>query len=249
MSARDPERPLRAVLVVSLVLAISIPLGWALTRPPRDAGTPPPVRVTASPQPATADESEGTRAPNDGAAGRVAGVSGEGDPAPATRSARIGDLDQAPAAMPERLRIPSLDVKAPVVAIGVTDNGDMEIPSDVRDVGWYRHGPAPGEPGATVLAGHVDSREQGRGVFFDLRRLDVGSRVEVTDTAGNVQRFDVVTRRTYDKPRLPTDDLFARTGPPQLVLITCGGDFDPEAGSYRENVVVYAQPSGTGDGR
>jgi hypothetical protein len=26
------------------------------------------------------------------------------------------------------------------------------------------------------------------------------------------------------------------------VLITCGGDFDREAGSYRENVVLYAQP-------
>jgi hypothetical protein len=25
------------------------------------------------------------------------------------------------------------------------------------------------------------------------------------------------------------------------VLITCGGDFDREAGSYRENVVVYAR--------
>jgi LPXTG-site transpeptidase (sortase) family protein len=241
MSAREPELLPRVVLVVSLVLAISIPLVWVLTRPPRDAGTLPVVQVTASPMPTAAAPPEAT--PDDGAVGRVAGPATERAPAPATRSARIGDVDQASALVPERLRIPSLDVDAPVISVGVTGNGDMEVPKDVRDVGWYRHGPAPGEPGAAVLAGHVDSREQGRGVFFDLRRLDVGSHVVVTNSAGNVQRYEVVARRTYDKPRLPTDALFSRTGPPQLVLITCGGDFDNEAGSYRENVVVYAQPA------
>jgi LPXTG-site transpeptidase (sortase) family protein len=238
MSARAPELLPRVVLMVSLALAISIPLVWALTRPARDVGTLPAAQVTASPLSAAAAPFE---AASD--AGRVAGPAAERGPAPATRSARIGDVDQASAPVPERLRIPSLDVDAPVISVGVTGNGDMEVPKDVRDVGWYRHGPAPGEPGAAVLAGHVDSREQGRGVFFDLRRLDVGSHVVVTNSAGNVQRYEVVARRTYDKPRLPTDALFSRTGPPQLVLITCGGDFDNEAGSYRENVVVYAQPA------
>jgi len=242
MSARAPELLLRVVLMVSLVLAISIPLVWALTRPARDAGMLPSVQATASPQPTTADQSEPP--PNDGAAARVAGATAEAEPQRATRSARIGDLDQAPAPVPERMRIPSLDVDASVVSVGVTGDDDMEVPNDVRDVGWYRHGPSPGEPGAAVLAGHVDSREQGRGVFFDLRRLDVGSRVVVTDDTGDVQRFEVVARRTYDKPRLPTDTVFSRAGPSQLVLITCGGDFDGEAGSYRENVVVYAQPVG-----
>ena len=240
MSAREPELLPRAVLVVSLVLAISIPLGWALTRPARDVGALPAVQVTASPLP-TISEQAG-RATDDDAADRVASTAAEDDPSPATRSARIGDFDQASANVPEQMRMPSLDVEAPVVSVGVTDDGDMEVPTDVRDVGWYRHGPSPGERGAAVLAGHVDSREQGRGVFFDLRRLDIGSRVVVTDSAGNVQRFEVIARRTYDKPRLPTDALFSRTGPSLLVVITCGGDFDSEAGSYRENVVVYAQP-------
>ena len=229
------------MLVVSLVLAISIPLVWAGTRPPRDAGTLPSARVTASSLPAAAAPSEPE--PDDGAAGRIPRSAAERAPAPATRSARIGDRDHAPTGVPKRLRIPSIDVEAPIVAVGVTGNGDMEVPKDVRDVGWYHHGQAPGEPGATVLAGHVDSREQGRGVFFDLRRLDVGSRIAVTDSTGEVQRFEVVARRTYDKPRLPTDTLFSRTGPPQLVLVTCGGSFDREAGSYRENVVVYARPA------
>jgi sortase (surface protein transpeptidase) len=259
------------VLVVSLVLATSTPLVWTLTTPPRDAGTLPTAVVSASPRPVTADARDsfaaardvgsaprvgdvaapaGDRAPRVGdaalRAGDVAapdGVTGAADPPPATRSARIADLDQAPTAVPERLRIEEIDVEAPIVTVGVEDDGEMEVPEDVGDIGWYRHGPAPGEPGTAVVAGHVDSREQGRGAFFDLRRVDVGARVEVTDSAGDVQRFEVVARRTYDKATLPADELFSRTGPSQLVLITCGGDFDREAGSYRENVVLYAQPS------
>jgi hypothetical protein len=40
---------------------------------------------------------------------------------------------------------------------------------------------------------------------------------------------------------LPLDRLFARDGPPRLTLITCGGPFLPEFGSYRDNVVVVAE--------
>lgn len=230
------------VLVVSLVLATSLPLAWTLTARPGDAGTLPGTEVTASPRPVTTDAGDRSAPARQDGAIRP-GVVTAAEPRPATRSARIGDLDRAPAAVPERLRIPSIDVSAPIVAVGVEDDGEMEVPEDVGDVGWYRYGPAPGEPGAAVVAGHVDSREQGRGAFFDLRRVDVGARVDVTDSAGDVQRFDVVARRTYDKASLPADELFSRAGPSQLVLITCGGDFDRDAGSYRENVVLYAQPA------
>jgi hypothetical protein len=41
---------------------------------------------------------------------------------------------------------------------------------------------------------------------------------------------------------LPLDRLFAREGPPRLTLITCGGPFLAEFGSYRDNVVVVAEP-------
>jgi hypothetical protein len=60
----------------------------------------------------------------------------------------------------------------------------MEIPEDVSTVGWYELGVAPGEAGSAVLAGHVDSRTQGRGAFFDLRDLDVGDRATVAHEDG-----------------------------------------------------------------
>lgn len=254
--------------MVSLVLATSTPLVWELTTPPANAGTLPTAGVSVAALSTTADAARAGTGPEAGNVERRRGAAAEAGaarraateaeagnvergpvaasdrgPRPSTRSARIADLDVTPSTAPERLRIPSIGVDAKIGAIGVEANGDLEVPENVRNVGWYRYGPAPGEPGATVIAGHVDSREQGRGAFFELRSLDVGARVKVTDSAGDVQRYEVVARRTYDKSVLPTDELFSRTGPSQLVLITCGGDFDSETRSYRDNVVIYAQPS------
>ena len=46
----------------------------------------------------------------------------------------------------------------------------------------------------------------------------------------------------YDKDELPRERIWRNTGPETLVLITCGGDFNPEIRRYRQNIVVYAVP-------
>jgi hypothetical protein len=38
-------------------------------------------------------------------------------------------------------------------------------------------------------------------------------------------------------------ELFSAGGAPRLVLITCGGPFDPTTGSYLDNIVVFAAPA------
>jgi sortase (surface protein transpeptidase) len=144
-----------------------------------------------------------------------------------------------------RLVVPDVGVDAPVVPVGVTGDGLMDLPADVHRVGWYRFGPAPGEPeGNAVLAGHVDSWDQGIGALGRLRAVQPGQRVEVTDAAGAVSRWQVLTRRLVGKQELPLQELFDRAGPPRLVLLTCGGPFDERTRSYRDNLVVVAGPAG-----
>jgi hypothetical protein len=48
--------------------------------------------------------------------------------------------------------------------------------------------------------------------------------------------------RTYLKSALPTS-VYSRTGAPRLVLVTCGGPFDPISRHYRDNVVLTAVPA------
>jgi sortase (surface protein transpeptidase) len=167
--------------------------------------------------------------------------------APASSLLPVTTRDAAPTVAPVQpapvaLAVPALDVAAPVDPVGVRDDGQMAIPDDVDRVGWYRFGPAPGSGGSAVLAGHVDGREQGLGELARLREAEVGAEVLVTDTAGGTTRWRVVSRAQIDKRALPVDRLFAREGPPRLVLVTCGGDFLPEHGAYESNVVVVAEP-------
>ena len=118
----------------------------------------------------------------------------------------------------------------------------MTLPADVDRMGWYRFGPAPGDDGSAVIAGHVDDREQGLGAMAPLRDAAVGDEVVVSDAAGTSTRWRVVSRELIQKQVLPLDRLFTREGPARLTLITCGGPFLAEFGSYRDNVVVVAEP-------
>ena len=119
----------------------------------------------------------------------------------------------------------------------------MDVPDNVTEVAWYRHGPRPGEEGSAVLAAHVDLRGPGRGLFFDLDRLAPGDEVVVTYEDGSTAGFEVLARSIYLKDELPLDAIFSRNGSPTLTLVTCGGGFSQSARSYDSNVVVYAAPS------
>ncbi|HEU5084822.1 MAG TPA: class F sortase [Acidimicrobiales bacterium] len=148
---------------------------------------------------------------------------------------------QAPTRLVTGLSLPSIDVVgAPVEAVGVAPDGEMEIPPADR-VGWYRFGAAPGQPGSAVLAAHV-AFDGVDGVFRRLDRLAPGDEVVVAFDDGSDERYRVTELVTFDKQALP-DDLFSRHVPERLVLITCGGEFNPSLRSYESNVVAFAAPA------
>ena len=127
-----------------------------------------------------------------------------------------------------------------VVPVGIDDNNELDIPG-ASEVGWYQLGQRPGQPGATVLAAHVSWKKQA-GVFARLGRLEPGSEVVVRLSDGSQARYVVTERTMYDKTALPYDRIWTRQGQEVLVLVTCGGEFNPEIRRYRQNIVVYAVP-------
>lgn len=146
-------------------------------------------------------------------------------------------------AAPVRVSIPALDVDTKVFPVGLDENEAIEIPEDIRYVGWYDLGVPPGvDRGSAVLVAHRDGRVQGRGVFYFLGTLDVGDTVIVQTSAGDDLPYEVVSRESILKKRLPYEELFAVDGPPRLTLISCGGYYDPDNGGYQDNVVVTAVP-------
>ncbi len=148
-----------------------------------------------------------------------------------------------PAPEPVSIEIPTVGIQAPVVRVGNTADRGMEIPSDVSNVGWWEHGPAPGETGNAVMVAHVSTRVDGvptRGVFYDLIDLETGDPVTVELTNGVVS-FIVTEVVVYPKTEIPIDRIFSHEGSPGLVLITCGGEFNGETRHFDSNVVVYAR--------
>ena len=142
---------------------------------------------------------------------------------------------------PIHLIIDAITVNNPIINVGLEEDGAMEIPEDIFELGWYELGVRPGELGSAVIAGHVDSREQGMGAFFDLRFLREGDSIITLHEEGEQLSWTVYLTEQYNKPDMPMEELFRQGGTTkELVLITCGGQFDPTARSYEDNFVVYA---------
>ncbi len=139
-----------------------------------------------------------------------------------------------------RLRIPEIGVDTGTfVDLGLKPDNTMEVPEGAETVGWYDASPTPGERGPSILAAHVDWQNQ-KGVFFDLRTLRSGADVLVDRADGTEVRFEVTEVEQYSKDDFPTEKVYGDVSGAELRLITCGGDFDRGAQSYRDNVVAYA---------
>ncbi|MBE3202720.1 class F sortase [Frankia sp. CH37] len=174
-----------------------------------------------------------------GDAAPTGGTRAAAGPTPGTAARTSTGLGAGQVAEPVRVRIPAISVSAPVVSLTLDDSGRLRAPSRFEETGWNAAGPEPGEPGTAVIAGHVDSRT-GPAVFFRLRELVAGDRVEVERADGSSAVFVVRRRAWFPKDALPAAEVYGPTGAPELRLITCGGVFDRARSSYRDNLVVFA---------
>ena len=75
--------------------------------------------------------------------------------------AAIPNPEQATSGFPVRLRIPSINVDAPVEYVGLTPDGAMDVPKERANVAWFNLGPRPGENNSAVIAGHY-GRKMGK---------------------------------------------------------------------------------------
>jgi Sortase domain len=141
--------------------------------------------------------------------------------------------------VPVRLEIARIGVSTGLQRLGRARDGSVDVPSEWGVAGWYAGGTRPGDPGSAVILGHVDSKA-GPAVFYRLRELRPGDRVEVVRADRSRVRFTVERLEQVDKLRFPTDEVYYPTLTPRLRLVTCGGAFDRASGHYRSNVIAYA---------
>lgn len=176
---------------------------------------------------------------------------GGGDPAPTASepdSSRPAATSGTPPVVtslahiaPVQLIVPAIGVDTSLVNLGLNVDGTLEVPVDFAKAGWFTGGNYPGDPSGPpgLIAGHVDN-STGPAVFYDLRNLAVGDEVHVVRADNTVAVFAVTATAQYPKDDFPAAELYAPVEGSEIVLITCGGDFNENARSYLDNFVVRA---------
>lgn len=165
-------------------------------------------------------------------------ASGAGSAAAATSSSP-GPLGPS---RPVRVRIPAIGVNTVVNPIGLAPDGTLAVPQPgphLDQAAWFRNSPTPGQPGPSIIEGHVDS-SAGPSVFFRLGAIKPGDTVVVNRKDGSVVTFRVNAVRDFLKSNFPTNLVYgSQLGEPTLRLITCS-DFDTAIHHHVGNEVVFA---------
>jgi sortase (surface protein transpeptidase) len=143
-----------------------------------------------------------------------------------------------------RIAIPSIGVNATVEDVGVKDStGNIATPRKLADAGWYTGDAVPGASGTAVILGHVDNGLGFSGVFHDLKNLQPGDEITVTNKDGSEVRFAVTSVVNYVLATAPVHDILHDPNyPVALHLITCDKSFYGGRFHYDNRVVVTAIP-------
>jgi hypothetical protein len=165
-------------------------------------------------------------------------------PSAAARGA-IGPGGQGPSlgrSVPVSVAIPAIGVTSKLLYLGLNADGTIQVPSLVTsasEAAWYKYSATPGQIGASVIEGHVDSY-RGPAVFYRLGALRPGDTIDVTLADGVTAIFRVTGVRLYAKSNFPAKAIYGTTNYAALRLITCGGVFDYATGHYLSSTVVFA---------
>ncbi len=141
--------------------------------------------------------------------------------------------------LPVRLIIPKIKVNASVEDMGLTVTGEMDVPNNVVNVGWYKYGTIPGNLGSSVIDGHLDGPKGEPGVFANLNKLSNGDTLSIVNDKGETISFVVKNSKIYNQNDHP-DEVFNSVDASHLNLITCTGAWDKNINRFSKRLVVFA---------
>jgi hypothetical protein len=159
----------------------------------------------------------------------------------------------APAPVPDPVAvvIPKIKVKSSLITLGLNPDRTIHVPDvhQPEQAGYYcvtsterppcSSGVVPGAVGPAAIYGHIDGNGK-PGVFYRLDNLAPGDEIDVDAVDGTTRVFHVYRVEQFKKVDFPTLHVYGNTDRPELRLVTCGGQFDNKAGSYLDQIVVFA---------
>ncbi len=149
---------------------------------------------------------------------------------------------------PVRLTIPSIKVEAPILEVGLAEDGSVDVPPLKRhnEAGWFGGGPTPGQFGPALIVGHADTRS-GPSIFHGLAKLKPGQKIEILRKDRTVAVFEVNSIENFGKAKLPIKRVYGDYSRPSLRLVTCGGTWLGGSRGYSDNIIAFASLVSTKD--
>lgn len=151
-----------------------------------------------------------------------------------------------PADQPRYIYIPSINVRARVLSVGVTSQGNIDTPKNLNDTAWYDGSAKPNQDGEVFIDGHTSFSSSLAAAFNDLPKIKNGDTITVELGNGDKVNYKVVTAETVAANKVdmgkalntPTvDGVRADKG---LTLMTCTGTFNYRTQSSDKRFIVYA---------
>ncbi len=109
---------------------------------------------------------------------------------------------------PKFINLPTIGASGFIQKMGIDQNNQVAAPNNVNLAGWYVNSLSPGQPGLSIIDGHVNGLH-GPGIFLKLSKLQVGDNFTVQLGNGTINRFIVVSVKNIDD-QAATATLFAR---------------------------------------
>ncbi len=144
-------------------------------------------------------------------------------------------------ATPTKITISSVGINAPVIPTGLESNGELHVPSNTTQAGWYKYGTFPGQTGSAVITAHLNyGKNFTPGVFANLHNAKVGDSIKITDAAGSVYAYTINKMDYVSQNAFPTNEVYGKIDYPGLRLISCAGVYDKSTHRYTQDLIVYA---------
>jgi len=146
-----------------------------------------------------------------------------------------------PADQARYVYLPSINVRARVMSVGVSSKGKIDSSKNVNDVAWYDGSAKPGQEGQVFINGHSSFASTYRAAFDKLAEVQIGDRVTIERGDGKKITYRVVEVETIGADQVNMKKVLnvpneAARG---LTLMSCSGKFNYRTGSSDMRVIVY----------
>ncbi|MCE7009272.1 sortase [Kibdelosporangium philippinense] len=104
------------------------------------------------------------------------------------------------------MRIPKIAAESTLVESGLDSNKAIVVPpvDQPMQAAWYKYSQVPGDPGPSILLGHVDGNKK-PGIFYKLHEMKAGDEIFVKREDGKELRFVATRTQQVPKEQLPEE--------------------------------------------